>query len=162
MRPAVLAFCLAFPFTPAARSPAQSDPPIAARGAFFALSVEDLDASTRWYQDALGLSVMMRSPRQNGAAAVALEGGGLIVELIQQDASMPLKRAVPAITDRMQVHGLVKGGVVVADFDATVARLRERHVTFAFGPYPARPGQRANVILEDNAGNLLQIFGQRQ
>jgi hypothetical protein len=28
-----------------------------------------------------------------------------------------------------------------------------------FGPYPARPGQRANVIVRDNAGNLIQCFG---
>jgi hypothetical protein len=37
--------------------------------------------------------------------------------------------------------------------------LEARDVEIAFGPYPARADQRANVIVKDNAGNLIQFFG---
>ena len=41
-----------------------------------------------------------------------------------------------------------------------LASLRAASVPFAFGPYPARAGQRANVIVRDPEGNLIQIFGR--
>ena len=162
---AVLLLSLASPLLAAGQpspTPVATGPALAVTGAFFALSVRDLEASAAWYREALGLSVVMRTPKQNGAAALVLEGGGLIVELIQRDGAMPLKSVAPSVSDRMLVQGLVKAGAVVADFDRTVARLREHHATIAFGPYPARPDQRANVIVQDNAGNLIQLFGQRQ
>jgi len=46
------------------------------------------------------------------------------------------------------------------DFDGAVARLKARGVEIAFGPCPAREGQRANVLIRDNAGNLIQLFGR--
>jgi catechol 2,3-dioxygenase-like lactoylglutathione lyase family enzyme len=152
-----LASCLAAPG--GLRAPVA--PALSASGAFFALSVADLDASTAWYERAFGLAVVMRTPPANGASAVVLEGGGLIVELIHQDRAVPLASAAPGTSDRLLVHGLVKAGAIIADFDATLAWLRERHVTIAFGPFPARAGQRANVIIRDNSGNLIQLFGPR-
>ncbi len=129
------------------------------RGAFFALSVPDLDASSRWYSDKLGLKVVMRVPRTDQAAVTVLEGGGLIVELIQHDGALSLSRAAPAAKDRLMIHGLFKAGVIVDQFDQALELLRARGVELALGPFPARPGQRANVIIKDNAGNLIQIFG---
>ena len=101
----------------------------------------------------------MKTPRADGVAVAVLEGGGLVVELIQHDRAAPLGRLVPAASDRVLVHGLFKAGIVVDDFDGTVAALRTRAVEIAFGPFPKRPNQRANLILRDNAGNLIQILG---
>ena len=83
-----------------------------------------------------------------------LVGGGLIVELIQHDD------ASPAAKDSLFIHGIFKAGVIVDDFEKTVAMLNARHVEIAFGPYPKRADQRANVIVKDNAGNLIQFFGK--
>ena len=42
--------------------PAPSDPPFGGvRGAFFALSVADIEASAKWYEEKLGLAVEMRT-----------------------------------------------------------------------------------------------------
>jgi hypothetical protein len=109
----------------------------------------------------LDLHVVMRTPKTDKAAVVVLEGGGLIVELIRHDDAVPLAAAARGITDPILVHGIVKAGLVVRDFDALLARLRARQARIAFGPYPARPDQRANAIVEDNAGNLIQFFGDR-
>ena len=50
--------------------------------------------------------------------------------------------------------------MIVADLDATVAFLRARNVPIAFGPFPATTEQPANLIIADNAGNLIQFVGR--
>ena len=161
MRPLILLAALALPLTARAQSsPAavHETPFPAVGGAFFALSVPDLAASTRWYEEKLGLRVVMRVPSRDGAAVTVLEGNGLIVELLQLDAARARPDTVPARSGAQYVHGIFKVGVLVDDFDATIARLRGRGVAIAFGPFPAREGQHANAIIRDNAGNLIQLF----
>jgi catechol 2,3-dioxygenase-like lactoylglutathione lyase family enzyme len=126
----------------------------ATHGAFFALSVADLDASVKWYSEKLGLTVVMRSPKQDDASAVVLEGGGLTVELVKHDdAIAPLKE--PPL-----MHGFMKAGLVVDDLDKTLANLKARGVPIFLGPFPARGTIKSNAIIKDNAGNLLQFFGK--
>jgi len=128
---------------------------VTATGSFFALSVADLSASTHWYEEKLGLKVVMQVPKKEGQSAVTvLEGGQLIVELIQNDD------AGPAEKNPLLVHGIFKAGAIVDDFDKTVAMLKARNVEIAMGPFPAKGKQRANVIVKDNAGNLIQFFGK--
>jgi catechol 2,3-dioxygenase-like lactoylglutathione lyase family enzyme len=143
------------------RASAQSRPVFETRGAFFALSVADLDASSRWYAEKLGLSVVMRPPKQDKSAVAVLEGGGLIVELLQRDDAAPLRQAAPSVSANYQVHGFIKAGVIVDDLNATLTALRARGVEIAMGPFPASKEQRANAIVRDNAGNLIQFFGAR-
>jgi catechol 2,3-dioxygenase-like lactoylglutathione lyase family enzyme len=133
---------------------------VSASGAFFALSVADIEASAAWYSEMFGLRVVMPLSRTDKAAVTVLEGSGLIVELIQHDDAVPLSKAAPAAKEHMFVHGVFKAGFIVDNFDETLAALRVRHVEIAFGPFPARPDQRANVIVRDNGGNLIQIFAR--
>ena len=159
MKRLLLIACFALTSPSAAQTTPPVEPALTSRGAFFALSVADLSASTRWYAEKLGLTVVMHPPKQDKSEVAVLEGGGLIVELLQRDDAMPLAKAAPSITGNYQVHGIFKAGVVVDDFDRTVATLESRGVEIAFGPYPASATQRANVIVRDNAGNLIQVFG---
>jgi len=163
VRTICLLLCLALPSVARGQAAAAPAPSAAAAavGAFFALSVADMDASVRWYTEKLGLEVAMTVPRRDKVAVTVLEGDGLIVELIQNDDAMPLSRAAPAMANNILVHGIFKVGVIVPDFDRTLATLRARQVEIAYGPFPARPDQRANVIVRDNAGNLIQFFGKR-
>jgi catechol 2,3-dioxygenase-like lactoylglutathione lyase family enzyme len=124
-------------------------------GTFVALSVPDLEASAGWYERSFALKRVMTVPRIGAiAGVVALEGPGLLVELIQHDSAR-VDTERPELT-----HGIAKAGFMVDDFDAAVATLRARGVAFIAGPYPARPGRRANVIFRDNAGNVWQLFGK--
>jgi catechol 2,3-dioxygenase-like lactoylglutathione lyase family enzyme len=166
--PAVLAAAIvAIAATPNSRlvssepTSAQAEPAFRTAGAFFAISVADMAASAKWYQDKFGLSIVMSSPKQAGApaGAMALEGGGLIVELVQHDSARALSQVAPALRSSYLVHGFFKGGVIVDDFDRAVATLRARGVEIAMGPFPRRGAMRANVIVRDNAGNLIQLFG---
>jgi catechol 2,3-dioxygenase-like lactoylglutathione lyase family enzyme len=143
-----------------ASAAAPGTPALTATGAFLAFSVADVQESAKWYSEKLGLTVVMEAPKQDRATAIVLEGGGLIVELIQHDDAVPMNTAAPGAKSKVLVHGVVKAGAIVADFDQTLATLRQRNVPIAFGPFPARANQRANVIIQDNAGNLIQFFGR--
>ncbi|HET9328688.1 MAG TPA: VOC family protein [Candidatus Eisenbacteria bacterium] len=148
-----LAFVLASPAESAERSRLE-----ATGGAFFALSVPNMAESVAWYTSKLGLSPTMEI--KEPVEVTVLEGGGLIVELVRHSTAQPL---VTGGASRAEVqHGFFKAGFVVKDFDKTVEELRARGVTFAFGPFPASPTQRANVVIRDNANNLIQIFGPGQ
>jgi catechol 2,3-dioxygenase-like lactoylglutathione lyase family enzyme len=125
------------------------------RGMFFALSVADLDASSRWYSEKLGLEVIFSVPETNGFAVMVLEGGGLTVELVHRDNAVPDPCGA---TDPTLCHGLFKMGLLVTDLDRTLEKLAARGVPVAFGPFPEQPNQRANAIIRDNAGNLIQLF----
>ena len=136
-------------------TPRPSGPVLQTTGAFFAVSVADARATARWYAEKLGLQIVMDVPRQpeTKAAVIVLRGGGLTVEIVQQDAAVPLQKG-------LSVHGIFKVGVVVNDFDRTLNDLKARKVEIAMGPWPARPDQPANVIIKDSAGTLIQVFGK--
>ena len=89
-----------------------------------------------------------------------LQGSGLTVELIHADAAVPLASLSPKVKDPVGVYGFVKAGILVDDFDGTLAALRSRGVAIAYGPFTARPDHKANVIIKDNAGNLIQIIAK--
>lgn len=130
-------------------------------GSFVGLSVADLEASTKWYTEKLGLKVTMQLAwtAENKSAMKLLQGGGLTVELVKRDEAVPRAEILAGGRGALFIHGIFKVGVVIADFDATVAALRGRGVDIAFGPFPARNGQPANIMIRDNAGNYIQLFG---
>jgi catechol 2,3-dioxygenase-like lactoylglutathione lyase family enzyme len=157
--PATYRFALVLLLVTRSRASAQShaSPTLVANGAFVAISVADLQRATSWYQEKLGLRVTMSISRGAGTnGGNILEGEGLIVEILQSDSGVVRHSApVPAST-----IGIVKAGAIVADFDRLVADLRSKSVDIAFGPYAAHNGQRANVIVRDLDGNLIQFFGR--
>ena len=154
MRPVVLLLTLLLPAAARAQSPVLS-----VRGVSFGLSVADMAASTKWYVEKLGLHVTMQLPRNDAtrASVTLLQGGGLTVELVHDEDAVPLGRLLPANKGAISVHGIAKVGVTVDDFDRALAALRARGVDIAYGPFPKRTDQPANVIIRDNAGNLIQI-----
>ena len=137
-----------------------TEPPFTTTGAFIGISVSDLDASSKWYQEKFGLKVIMAPTGTAESRATVLEGGGLTVELMQHSRARPLRTAAPSVQANYEVHGIFKAGVYVDNFDRALAELRRRGVEVAMGPWPKRDNQPANVILRDNAGNFLQLFGR--
>jgi catechol 2,3-dioxygenase-like lactoylglutathione lyase family enzyme len=150
MKPLVLAVCLVASIASPSPAKEKSQPFKLLTGAFFAVSVPNLAESARWYSEKLGLAVSFETSG-GGVDVRVLEGGGLIVELIRDPAAQPPGAAR---------QGIFKAGFTVKDFDRTVEELRARNAEIAFGPFPASDTQRANLILRDNAGNLIQIFGE--
>ena len=106
------------------------------------------------------MKVAAHPPKQSGNEVIVLQGSGLTVELIRADAAVPIASLGPKTADAFAVYGFVKGGILVDDFNATMEALREKNVAIAYGPFPERPDQKANVIIKDNAGNLIQILAR--
>jgi catechol 2,3-dioxygenase-like lactoylglutathione lyase family enzyme len=151
----VCALCFAAALlVPSQSTPAAPPPFSAVSGAFFAVSVQDIGASTKWYTEKLGLQVILQPPGEKDAAVVVLEGGGLTVELVQLAAAAADARE-PQLT-----HGIFKAGLVVDDLDRTLNALKARGVSIAIGPFPARDKIKSNFLIRDNAGNLIQFFGR--
>jgi catechol 2,3-dioxygenase-like lactoylglutathione lyase family enzyme len=159
-----LLLCLALPlFTQGQSANTASEPPFAAKGAFFAMSVADLDASAKWYAEKFGMKTVKRWPKTKDEtfAGIVLGGGGLLVELFQSDEAMPLSKVAPGIQGADFIHGITKSGIIVDDFDKTLALLRARNVEIFLGPYPANDSTAPrNFIIKDNSGTLIQIFGK--
>lgn len=136
-------------------------PLVEARGAFFALSVPNAEASAKWYSEKLGLKVVFSPPRSDGVRVMALAGGGMMVELIERADSAPLSKIAPQSADETKVHGVFKAGVIVDNWDRLIASLKERGVPIAIGPFPATAQQRANLIIRDKDGNYIQFFSNQ-
>jgi catechol 2,3-dioxygenase-like lactoylglutathione lyase family enzyme len=163
MKTKLLLMAAAFLFagiTIGADQPPKLEPIPLSNGAFFALSVADIEASGAWYREKLGLKVTLNPPRSDFGEVMVLEGGGLIVELVQTDKARALSALKPPVSEPFELHGFFKAGVIVEDFDAALASLKERGVPIAIGPFAAKEGRRANFIIEDNAGNLIHFFGK--
>jgi catechol 2,3-dioxygenase-like lactoylglutathione lyase family enzyme len=158
--PSIALALVLVPLKHVAMTPQGTSPPFTTTGAFFGVSVADLEMSSRWYQEKFGLRVVMQPTGTAEARATVLEGGGLTVELMQHSKARPLRTAAPGVQANYEVHGIFKAGIFVDDFDRTMAELRRRGVEIAIGPFPKRDGQPANAIVKDNAGNYLQLFGR--
>ena len=139
--------CLAAVMAAPCHAKERPQPFKALAGAFFGVSVANMAQSVEWYSDNLGLAVAFHQV-QGTFEVTVLQGGGLTVELIHDPAAQPPVVARP-----------FKAGFFVKDFESTVNELHARGIPIAFGPFPARDGQQANLIIRDNAGNLIQIFG---
>jgi catechol 2,3-dioxygenase-like lactoylglutathione lyase family enzyme len=143
------------------QAPTRVQPPFSSvQGAFFALSVADIEASAKWYQEKLGLKVDKRDATPDASVCI-LSGNGLLVELIQQRNSLPLTKAAPTLKSSIDVHGIFKSGLIVDNIDAVFKELKARNVEIAFGMFPAKPDSPyKNFAIRDNSGNLIQFFGR--
>jgi catechol 2,3-dioxygenase-like lactoylglutathione lyase family enzyme len=132
------------------------DQDYAARGAFAAFVVTDLNASVRWYESKLGLHEVKRgrSPRV-AAQTVILGGHNIFVELIYYDDRALMSRH---IDDTAPVAGPIKTGVIVSqkDFDALAERLRDHGAPV--GVFEDKEMDVRTFIVKDNDGNLFQFF----
>jgi Glyoxalase/Bleomycin resistance protein/Dioxygenase superfamily len=136
-------------------------PPVAAAEAaapvFFALSVKDLDASVKWYSETLQLTPTRLPPTPQAKAAI-LQGGGLIVELVEHSEAFDLETRLPELQKRYLAHGLFKVGFFVSDLDATVKRLKSRGAAFRGELFTDEILGARSILLLDNSQNVIQLF----
>ena len=96
------------------------------------------------------------------AGATFVQGGSLYIELVQVEGAVNLPQLLPAhsaeeIQGRQYVHGPMKVGAVVDNYDAALATLRARGVEIV-ALQATKPDQPATVTIRDNAGNRILLM----
>jgi catechol 2,3-dioxygenase-like lactoylglutathione lyase family enzyme len=130
-------------------------------GVFSALSVADVAAASRWYQDILGFRLLASGEAPDGTArGVVLEGDGNILELVQRREARPRGLLAPSATDDAEVHGIFKLGMVVGDLDRLYAELQKRAVAVEFGIVKAKDVPMRTFAVRDAERNMIQFFGK--
>ena len=138
--------------------PPMDVPAFVAQGAFVAIVVTDLNASSHWYESNLGLHVVKRGKSAHVAAeTVVLGGHDLFVELIHHDG-----KQLPRVDNEASVPRLLKAGVILArkDFDAVAAYLQKRGIEA--GVFEDKDMGVRTFLFKDNDGNLIQFFTENK
>jgi catechol 2,3-dioxygenase-like lactoylglutathione lyase family enzyme len=161
---AALTVCVACRSSPHSRPSPEAAGAIAAHlprrsSQFLAVSVVDLEASSRWYQSTFGLRTVLDNTSADGSVrTVVLESHALIVELSAHRAARSLRDYAGRPTPTFLVHGFFKGGLFVSDLDRAAAVLRSRGEESLS---PIREDSTSGlrfVLLRDPDGNFLQLL----
>lgn len=142
----------------AASSPTLGD----ARPYWVGLSVPDAEASASWYREHLHFTVKKRlilPDRQ--LKIVFLELNGYSIELVENKNATSfdtVRKRVPEIKDRDNLHGVFKIGFLVGNVDGLAVELKRRGTRLVSEPSDDRAFGVRQFLVEDNAGNVLQFF----
>jgi catechol 2,3-dioxygenase-like lactoylglutathione lyase family enzyme len=141
----------------------QSGPPPAfqsPRGAFFALSVKNLDTTAGWYKEKLGFREVKQGASRDGTSrSIILDRDGVVLELIhhkQASSGTTLRKDYK----RYLVFGVFKIGLIVDDADHTMQRLQANGVQIANGPWTDEELQMRAFFIRDNEGNIIQFLSK--
>ena len=158
MKIKVLAFLLLFSCLGSAadQSPAAFQP---ANGSFFAISVPNVELSSRWYQEKLGFKVVKRSQSPDGLSrAIIVRLQDAVVEIVQHhDSTAPLK-LLPGMKGPHLIQGVFKVGFFVNDAEDLYARLKKQKFEFIGGLFEDKEMRLKSFLIKDNNGNILQFF----
>jgi catechol 2,3-dioxygenase-like lactoylglutathione lyase family enzyme len=136
-----------------------STEPLTGGGAFIAISVKDVAASTRWYEENLGLRILKKGVSPRGDAGnVVLAGNSLYIELMY--LVRPELESVKPPSDESLPPGIRKAGVVLDSdqFDELFDHLRKKNAQFRGGVFEDKEMKLRSFIVVDNEGNLIQFF----
>ena len=126
-------------------------------GAFYAISVADLDTMIAWYEGKLGLALVSRGANEQRDGAL-LRGPGLLVELAEFRGARP-RTALETGVESHEIHGIFKIGFLVEDVDRRFDQLEAAGVDIFFPVVTADDGLRTFGI-RDPEGNIVQYFSR--
>ncbi len=137
---------------------AQVSPPADLEPYFNAILVEDIGASTIWYQEVLGFEIVSSDLDSDFFKINNLKRGNIALELIELSSAVSADEAIPDYTNRTRINGLFKMGFLVVDLDRWVTFLQEKEVQFK-GDVVQDPvtGQQMVIILDPDS-NRIQLF----
>ena len=126
-------------------------------GAFFAISVKDLDESVNWYTKHLGFTVVSKGGNDQRKGAL-LTRPGTVLE-IGEFSSAIQRNELRTDLESHEIHGIFKIGFTTKDIDAMFEQLKDSDVEIFFQIVDASDGNRTFGI-KDLEGNIIQFFGK--
>lgn len=120
-----------------------------------AMSVADIEAAARWYEDVLGFRVETRFVIPEGTQAMFLEREGLRIELFQvfDPQPMPVARLDPR--EDLKTLGNKHAAFTVTDYDAFRTDLIARGIELVL-EVGATFGR--GLFIRDGAGNVIEFL----
>ncbi|MFC0203594.1 VOC family protein [Novosphingobium soli] len=120
-----------------------------------AMSVIDIEAAARWYEEVLGFRVERRFPIPGGTQAMFLERDGLRIELFQVADPMPIPADRLDPREDLKTAGNKHVAFTVADYDAFRADLVARGIAIVL-----EVGERfgRGLFIRDGAGNVIEFL----
>jgi len=138
---------------------AQTDTTKDLKAYFSATIVNDIDTSIKWYTAMLGFEVIDKIvSKKRGFKQSNLKRKGLLIELIELDKAITLKKTIPNYHDKMRFKGFFKIGFMVSDFDAWIAHLKKKNAPFYGNIVTDNISKKRMTIITDPDGNRIQIF----
>ena len=126
------------------------------------LSVPDAEASASWYQEKLHFTIKKKLVvPEYQLKIVFLELNEYTIELVESKTATSfdtVRKRIPEIKDRDNLHGLFKIGFLVGNVDGLAAELKRGGTTLVSEPSDDRAFGVRQFLVEDNAGNMLQFF----
>ncbi|SFI05225.1 VOC family protein [Halpernia frigidisoli] len=126
-----------------------------------AFTVENIDASIKWYKDVLGFELKNKSKFSlpSGSADIAiLKLGDLNLELLQ----VPNSKKIPEMFADVPMHLIPIGNKVivfqVTDLNLTTQQLEEKEVKFVWKEQYIAGDKMLCTMIEDIDGNKINIF----
>ena len=157
----LLACILLFAASPVAQQPPQQPPFPPPSGAYFAISVRDLNTSAQWYKQKLGFHEVKQGASRDGLSrAIILETDGVLLELIHHKRATSARSLIKGYKGAYQIYGVFKIGLLVQDADHTLQRLQANGVQIANGPYTDDGLHMRSFFIRDNEGNIIQFLSR--
>ena len=129
----------------------------ATSGAFYAISVRNIDEAVAWYTKQLGFKVESQGGNDQRKGAL-LSRPGTVLELGEFVDAIPRERMRPGLESH-EVYGIFKIGFITTDLDQTFQILKSTGVEVFFPIVNASDGNRTFGI-KDLEGNIIQFFGK--
>jgi catechol 2,3-dioxygenase-like lactoylglutathione lyase family enzyme len=126
-------------------------------GAFFALSVRNIDSAVAWYTKHLGFEVKSRGGNAERRGALLVRPGS-ILELGEFSSATARGELRPGLESH-EVYGMFKLGFTTAKLDEWYAYVEARDVEIFFPIVTASDGNRTFGI-RDLDGNIIQFLGK--
>ena len=124
---------------------------------FFAVIVNDLDSCEKWYRSVFGLTVTKRmNEPAAGFKVIVLESPILVIELIEDRASVKVTDVLAGQPAGAKIKGLFKIGFHVQDMNACLQHFSMLKIN-AGTIYKDKSGKR-NFLVNDPDGNIIQLF----
>ena len=126
-------------------------------GAFYAISVHDIDKTIKWYTKHLGFKVESKGGNDQRKGAL-LSRPGVILELGEFSGAIKREDINPNLESH-EIYGIFKIGFKTKNLDETFKILKDFNVEIFFPIATASNGNRTFGI-KDLEGNIIQFFGK--
>ncbi|MBD2104970.1 VOC family protein [Leptolyngbya sp. FACHB-261] len=123
-----------------------------------AISVSDIDASVKWYEDNLGFQLQNRRRVSTGIEIALIENNGFFIDLIHIAGSENLEGSPKEPPDHLKVQGLRNLVFWVDDLKSADAQLKSKGVELIWESRYIPEVGTSVTNFRDNNGNLIAIW----